>query len=141
MDIPTSNENYILGIGEVFQFVVESSDGSTISFNGYHTQCVWSSEGVNKFTIYNPRVLVHAVWGFAIMLLFLILCLNYQYVPKTFQKPEVLVSIDFPKVPITQFCLPLEYRNIKFKSFSSPGRFFNSAIVYYSLFYYSLFVQ
>ena len=45
------------------------------------------------------------------------------------------------KVPIKQFCLPLSLsvprsdRNIKFKSFSSPGqRFFNSAIACYSLF-------
>ena len=40
VDILTSNENYILGIGEVFQSVVESFNGSTISFNGYHSQCV-----------------------------------------------------------------------------------------------------
>ena len=88
MDIPISN--YILDIGKVFQSVVESSNGSKISFNGYYS-----------------RVLVHNVRGFTILLLFIIVCSKYHYVPKTFQKPELLVSRDFLKVPIKQFCLPL----------------------------------
>ena len=63
---------------------------------------------VNKFTIYNSRVLFHVVRGFKILPLFVIACSKYQHVPKAFQKPEVLVSIDFPKVAIKQFCLPLD---------------------------------
>ena len=40
VNIPTSNRNYILDIGEVFQSAVKSSNGSMISFSGYHSQCV-----------------------------------------------------------------------------------------------------
>ena len=39
-DIHASTGNYILGIGKVSQFVAESSNGSKVSFNGYHSQCV-----------------------------------------------------------------------------------------------------
>ena len=42
------------------------------------------------------------------MLLFVIVCSKYLYVPKRFQKPEVLVSIYFMKVPKKQFCFPLD---------------------------------
>ena len=48
MEIPISNENYILDIGAMFKSAVESSNGSTISFNGYHSQCVYSSKYVKQ---------------------------------------------------------------------------------------------
>ena len=42
------------------------------------------------------------------MLLFVIVCSKYQDVPMTFEKPDILFSIDFPKLPVKHFCLLLD---------------------------------
>ena len=65
----------------------------------------------------------------------------YRYVPKAFEKAEVLVSrlseCAYKAVlsSLGLVCATRSDRNTKFISFSSPGqKFFNSAIVCYSLF-------
>ena len=79
-----------------------------MNFNGYHSQCVLSTKGVKQvhnmqFKSFSSRCL-----RFTVLLLFIVVFSMYRYVPKAFEKPEVLVSIDFPNVPIKQFCPPLD---------------------------------
>ena len=71
-----------LYIGKVSRSVVESSNGSTISLNGYHSQqCLEHNIGVydiRQVTILSSRISIHLVRKFSILLLFALICSKCQ---------------------------------------------------------------